>query len=643
MKPSRAAAIPGAWIAVLLGVVLAAPGLGLGYFWDDILFLTRIQAEPTAYLLPDPAATFYRPLSQGIYFLVLSALGPGAAIAAHLANLALLAAAIYLVVALVARLAGERAGLLAGLVFAASSCVPSLVAWVSAAQDLGAVFFLIVAYRLRDEGCSLGSLAATAAALLCKETALLSLPVLVLWDRILGRRHPRIGVHAAWFGGLAIAWAAAHPGLHALVAHGFRAGATGYVGLEEPERWAGFAARYLLTAWNVPFTVSVPAWPGRLTLACVAGLVLIGAWFRSERKASAPAGAGAEAKGGLIPSRAIVLAAWIALPAIALPAFLVRPWAAYFVALPAVGVAIAGGVLLARLPASRATLALAAYLVLGVFARGIVVPGERIWTERAFVDASRAARRVEAAFHDLEPELPPGAHVLLSIGATGTLGIYQTLHDNQALRLWYGDPSLVTRSPEQRRPSPAPEFLFRVTPDLTVIAIDPKTAYFRASGGRATLDQVALPLRAYARGLAASGEPERAAELLGRLARLDPPPLRAYDLRVAAAALRLAGRAAAAESLRGAAPPLRVEEARDMVGQILAEPSASEAFDDLSWWAFDVSPTDPEALRYLIGQYRIGGYRRPALAMARRLAAVAPGDSLARAVIGEHEPGSRSR
>ncbi|MGE5176302.1 MAG: hypothetical protein ACM3JJ_07975 [Hyphomicrobiales bacterium] len=625
----------GGWIAVLLGVVLAAPGLGLGYFWDNFHFLTRAAVDPTAFLLPQAGATFYRPITQGLVFLFLQALGPAGAFAGHLLNLALFALAIALTVRAVARLAGERAGVLAGLVLGASSCMPALVAWISAVQDLGAVVLVMFAFRLRDQGRIGATAAAAAAALLCKETALVVFPALVLWDLLLGRPSPRTARATAWLGAVAVAWAAIHPGLHALAAHGFRYGASGYVGFEEPGRWIGYAARYVLTAMNVPFATDGLAWPGRITVAFLAALALLALGVREvgagDAAGSAEAAPGAEnASPVLAPRRAAALAAWIALPAIALPSVLVRPWGSYFVAIPAIGVALLASVLLARLKPVAAGAVLACFLTLGVLARGQAEPGRQVWTERTFVDASRAARRVEASFRELEPSLPPGAHVLVSVGATGTLGLYGTIHQMNALRVWYREPSLVTLSPERRRRTGAAEFLFRVTPGLTVIEIDPKSGYFRASGGKATLDQVALPMRAYARGLAATGEPERAAETLERLAKLDPPPLASYDLRVAAMALRFAGLTARADSLRAAAPPLAPHEARDMVGQILVEPTDEERFDALAWWGFGVSPSDPDALRYLIGQFRIGGYDDAARAMARRLAAIAPGDSLAR-------------
>lgn len=635
----RAGALPGAAAPVLVAILLSIPGLTLGYFWDDYLFLTRIQSDPSALLRPDPGAMFYRPISQGLYFHLLAALGPAGAAAGHVANLVLLAAATWLLASLLSRSAGARAGVAGGFVFAASSCLPALVAYASGIQDLAAVFFLLLAFRLRDSGRPLAALAAASAAVLSKETALAVFPALVLWDRLLEKEPARVGRRAAAYGVVALAWAAIHPGIRALIGNGFRSGATGYVGLEHPERWIEYFARYALTAVNLPITGLATAWPARLTLACLAALAVIAAWAWTTRDAEPRV---VEA-GPWSVGRAARLGAWITIPPLALPALLVRPWGAYFVAVPSIGVAILGGVLLARLPVRRAALAAAAFLVLGVFSRGAIVPGAEVWTERTFVDAERAARRVEVAFRDLEPALAPGAHALVSVGRTGTLGLFQTLHRYDALRVWYRDPSIVTLAPETRPSSPAREYLFRVTPDLAVIEIDPRSGYFRASGGRARLDEVALPLRAYARGLAASGQPERGAAILGRLARLDPAPLRSYDLRVAASALRLAGRAAEAESLRATAPPLGPDQARDMVGQILAEPTVSGPLDALAWWAFEVSPSDPEALRYLIGQYRIGGYREPALAIARRLAAVAPGDSLAGATLRELEGGPPAR
>src|SRR5690242_6342870 len=119
---------------ILVATALCLPVLGLGYFWDDFVFLARVQSHPWAAFGPEPGA-FYRPLPRALYFWPLAGLGSSGALAAHIANLLLLAVSIYLLVSLVRDLGGDRAGALAGLFFAGLAPAASLVAWASASQD----------------------------------------------------------------------------------------------------------------------------------------------------------------------------------------------------------------------------------------------------------------------------------------------------------------------------------------------------------------------------------------------------------------------------------------------------------------------------------------------------------------------------
>lgn len=624
---------------MLVAALLCAPGLGFGYFYDDFFFLTKSQANPLAYLLPDPAESFYRPIPQGLYFLSLLSIGPAGERAGHWINLALVAASIVLLVSLTSRLAGQRAGFVAGLVFAASASVPGLVLWISAAQDLLAIVFVLAALCLRDAGRSGAAAACAACAILSKETALVVFPVLVAWDRLVGRPAARVGAQAALYAGIALLWAAIHPGIRSLALHGFQSGATGYLGLEHPDRWIPYLRSYVLALLNVPLSGLSTPWPERLTAWGAAALAVL--WFslRASSRAPVPDEAGTAIR----PARAWALSALLAVPPILLPAVLVRPWASYFVCMAAIGLALLAGRLLSARPARHASLLLSAFLAVGLWSRGANLPDDGLTlTEQTFVDAARAIRRVESDFKKLEPSLPRGAHVLLSVAGTKKLGIHQMLQDGDALRLWYRDPTLVTLPPEQRRGGAAAELLIRVTEQLDVVRIDPNTSYFRSSGtGYPQWDEVARPIRSYARGSAAIGETGRAVFILRRMAEADERRDRSYDLRLAAMALRDAGRETEAESLKASAPPLDPSEARDMVGKVLAEPTGRPSLDSLAFWAYGVSPSDPEALRYLIGQYRIGGYRRSALEIARRLRDLRPGDPEAAALVREFEPKRR--
>ena len=633
----RSLAGPTVLLPALVAAFLAAPGLSFDYFWDDFFFLTRAQGSPTAYLVPNAAEAFWRPIPQGLYFRLLLALGPAGPFAGHLLNLILLAAAAMLLASLASRLAGPRVGLLAGLVFAVSAALPSLVAWTSACQDLLAMVFLLIAFHLRESGRIAGSAGVAALALLSKETAAVALPVLVAWDGLLGRKPARFVRGAVLFGIVTAAWFAVHPGLRALVHAGLQSGSTGYVGLERPDRWWDYLFRYVATLFHFP--VNAVSWPARLTIAGIAAAAAVlvtvpGALQRLKAAEAASAGGRGAARPRPTARRLQIAALLIALPPILLPSLLVRPWATYFAALAVPGFALLLAPRLARLAPRTAAIAIAAFLLLGVWARGMDARGNgRVLTEQRFAEASLATRRVRERFRKIVPEIPAGARVLLSVAGTGTLGIHQTLQDGQALRHWYRDPTIATVQPEWKRPPGADEFLVRVTPDLQVIQIDPTTSRFRTEGDDPDREEIAKPIRSYARGLAASGATDPAVWILERMATADSMRLRSYDLRLAALALHAVRRDGEAKHLLHLAPPLQRWEALDMAGKVYAEPTHDPAHDALAFWPFGVSPDDPGALRYLIGQYRIGGYHRQARELARRLERLAPGDSLALATI----------
>jgi hypothetical protein len=614
---------------VLLAIVLSLPCAMLGYFWDDFFFLATAQTEPFAHLLPRAGDVFYRPLSQCFYFLFLRSLGAPGSLVAHLVNLGLAAVSVALFVRLASRLAGRRAGWLGGIAFATFAPLPALVAWASCAQDLFAIVLILLALSLRDQGRNGTALVASALALLCKETVLVLFPALVLWDGALGRKPARVARAGLAYGALLLAWAALHPGIRALVGHGLRSGATGYLGVGRPDRWGLYIARYVATLLNLPPTGWQTPWPSRLTLVWAVALALLGAGFwilrgRFARQSGDATGvdAGAAAPHG----RLVLLGLLLLLPPIAVHVFFIRHWASYFAGLSDIGGAFLLGVLLARAPLAAAAAALAAYMTLGVWYRGAVIPGGLVMTEPNFVEASAAIRHVRAGFLALRPSLPRGSEVLLSLPGTGMVGIHQDLRAGQALRLWYDDPKLATLPTERHRGGFVAEFLFRVTPELEVYEIDPDRLTARSSGRPARLQEMTLAISNYARGVAASGDPARAARILERLADQDPEPYRSYDRRLSASVALWEGRAAEAGAILSRAGPLSRQESLDFLVKIFAEPTSSASLDSCAYRAFDVSPEDPEALRYLMKMFHILGYEEQAVVFARRVQAVDPGD-----------------
>ncbi|HYQ89631.1 MAG TPA: hypothetical protein VEU09_08400, partial [Candidatus Binatia bacterium] len=496
---------------ILMAAVLSIPVLGLGYFWDDFVFLARVQSHPLAAFGPEPGV-FYRPLPRALYFWPLAGLGSSGAIVAHLANLSLLAVSIYLLVSLARDLAGDRAGALAGLLFAGLGSVAGLVAWASGSQDLFAILFSLAALRLRGQGRIVASGIAMAAALLSKETAVCVVPALVLWDWIVGKKPARIGAGVLMFGAPALAWALLHPGLRALASRGFEREPRAYVGFANLAVSEFHARHYLLALLNAPATPgAVARGPWAIVGAAIA-IALAGLFLLPRRESPEPP------RAGLSLPRAALLAALLTLPSLALPALMIQRWAAYFVCMPALGVALFFGVLLARVPLVLAAGVVAAYVGLGFWSRQIDTPGQDSLTERSFIDASRAIGEVEHGFRSLRPVFPPGSQVLVSVASSGLLGIDGTVHDGQALRTFYRDPTLRTLRPERRLPHPRSEFLYRITGARDVVEIDADRGSFRSSGANPDTEEVRAITRTYTRGLAATGEADRAARILGRLA-----------------------------------------------------------------------------------------------------------------------------
>jgi hypothetical protein len=613
-------------------VVLCLPVLGLGYFWDDYSFLTMEgTGDPRVYLLPASDASFYRPIPMSLYFLLLLALDPANGWLGHVVNLAVLATSTFLFTSMVSKLAGRQAGFVSGTYFAALAAVPSLVAWITCSHDLFALAFLLLSLTLRHAGRNGWALAVYVCALLSKEPALVFAPVLVLWDWLVGRRSAGIVRHAIAYGVVALAWMLIHPGFQTLLTRGFHGGATGYIGLGEPERWVRHALRFAVTFLNVPVTGLKTPWPDTRTGAGIVAVALLWIGILSLRVRKVGSVGNAVVHG----RRALLLGLLLVVPPVLLASMMVELWSPYYACLPALGVALLAGFLLRRLPPQAVGAALGLFLLLGVWCRGMVLSGEAAWTEPVFVDASRAARTVEAHFKRLHPTFPPGSQILASVTATGTRGIRATLHEAQALRIWYRDPSLVTVTPEQRAASRPMEYLFRVTAGLDVVEIDPERLRVQWSGtGTPHPWEVSRPLRGYARALAASGEIDRAVGILRRLAEIEQQDQeRAYDLRLAAMVLLAAGRQVEADSTLGAAAPFPREVALEIVKKLFTEATRSARLDSLAFPAFGLSAEDPEALRYLMRRFRQEGDIPRSLDFARRLRGVRPGDTEAEALL----------
>ena len=611
-------------LPALVLAVLCASTIRLGYFWDDFFFLTlKGKGDPLLFLIPNSEEPLYRPISQYLYFLFLRLVGDPTGLVGHLANLTILVLSVGLLVSLVSELRGRTAGLMAGLVFATFGCIPSLVAWISCDQDLLAIAFLLAAFLLRHRRKDLAAFACAAGALLSKEPALAAFPVLIYWDHLVGRRPTRTSFHLALYGGLALVWVLVHPGLRKLVLRGFQFGATGYVGMTPLESGGDHLFRYLLTLMNLPATGISTRWPAELTWAGIIALALIASGLWISQRSRIPEGAGKRVSA----NRVIWIGLLIAVPTILLPAFLVRHWTTYYASISAIGVATSLGTALAKMRPPFRTAFFLVFVPLGIWCRGIDYGEQVAWTEQSFRTASRATREVEASFKRLHPTLPSRAQILVSATATGIRGIGGILLKGQALRIWYRDPTLVTRRPELYEKGSSADYLVRITSRAAVVAIDADSLRVRWSGsGTPNPFEINRPIRGYARGLAAAGQWDRAVTMLEGLARIEQGMERAYDLRLIAMIRLAEGESAEAQRILDSAAPFSRPVALEIVKKLYTEASSSSALDSSAFQAFGLSTADSEAARYLMRRFWIEGWIPEAVHFARRLDALKPGD-----------------
>ena len=611
----------------LIVIVLNLPSLALGYFWDDFYFLTfKGGGDVWANLLLDTGAAFYRPIPLGIYFKLLRFLDPANGALGHLVNLVALVGVVTLLVSLVTRLCGPRAGLFSGLIFALYSQVPSLVAWVSCSQDLFAILFVVAAFLLRHRGKSVAALACATAGLLCKEPALAAFPVLLFWDRLVGREPIRPRFTLLGYGAVALAWALIHPGIHLLAGSGFKSGATGYVGIEHPERWGLYFGRYLMTLVNLPASgMSAPWWAERAGYGLAALAIVVGGLWSLDRRQKA-----SDSDGSLSLSRVGWLSALFVIPGLLMPTLLVRHWTPYFACMPALGAAIFLGPVLAKQGRLVAIAALAAFSLLGTWSRGSRAEREWVLSEPAMVEAAGAVRTVRANLWSLYPVLPRGSQVVLSFGTRGIRGIQSALIDGQALSLWYRDPTLRTVTTAERRSGEGAESFLRVTNDLDVIAFDLDPFGVRSTRpGPPDLAEIDQPLNNFARALAAGGETDRAVRILEGLTLMESGELVPYNRRLIASMFLASGRRAEGDSLLAVSAPFPREVALQLVTRLLADASTSEELDTAAFEAFGLSASDPATLRGVMRSLQQAGALAQAAWFAEKLENVAPGDASA--------------
>ncbi len=618
-----------------LAVVLALPTFSFTYLFDDYDFLGRAQSFRPSQLLPDPNLLFYRPISREIYFGILYALDPNHPIWGRVANAAILVLSVALLGSILTKLLGVRAGLAGAVAFASLGAAPVIVGWTSGCQDLLAIAFVLTALRAELSGRTVLALAATACALLSKETAVALVPAIAL-ARWLGRETPRrLAANLAAYGLLVVAWAAAHPGVRRLLAGGMESDNPGvaYLTIQSADRW-GSLGKGVATLFNVAIPGAGTVWPEELntTLLIAAALVVIGVW----KAWRAPDGSGSRVS----TTRVVAWALLLAVPPLLLISVLVHNWQPYYLALAAIGTSMLLALALSRLPWAAAAGVCLVFLCLGIWCRGMDL-GSEVLTERNLRPPMDRIRKVEAAIRARIPRMETPTHVYLSVYTPKDPAVPLHLFRFQALRLWYRDPSIDTMRPEWRRPHPPSEHLAWVAPDLSLHEIDTQTLAARPLAADSSTYEYGATLRAYAQGLAATGNIDRAIQILLSMYAPDGY-VAALNRRLAGALLLSDGRDRDAASLLSETQSIAREDAILAATEFLANPSRRD-IDGPVLQSLGVSPADTAAVRAVMRTLALQNRRDATIRFARRLLGLKPGDWEAEALLRWLRQGSEAR
>ena len=455
-----------------------------------------------------------------------------------------------------------------------------------------------------------------ACALLSKETAAAMLPAIVVAGH-LQRQRIDFRVIAPYFA-VSVAWLLIHPAPRLLPSQASR---NETLGAQAVGPLASLL-REVLAVLNVPLGPIDRTFLASLAPYVVVafGILAIGL-FMSARGPSSHSRLG----------RPMILGLIMALPTCLMPGLLPLLWSPYYSCMPALGLALALGVLLARATPIHSSLVIAAYFAMGIASRSVGL--EPIVTSELHLHSTaKAISKVEQGFKALRPNLPEKAHVYVSAQVQGPEGVYAHLFRWQPLRVWYREPSLLLLDPNRPKKGPGEDFLFWVTNDYKVFEVDLHTLEPRSSGPSPDLFAYQKTLRTFALGLAALDRTDDAVRILLQM-RGRPLAVQVYDRRTAAALLLVAGRRQEGLALLEGVPQFSRVEALDAVFAILHEPSPGIALEAAVMEAFGLSPEDLEANRMLMQAFDQNGFYEAAIRFAHRLNTLAPNDTEASAVL----------
>lgn len=263
--------LPG-WVAF----VLYLPTLSNGFVWDDTYFLTELPLLRDAELwwgqISEPlfvSRNYFRPLALAMFALE-ARVGGLDPFLFHLVNVGLHAANATLVVVLARMASPVRAvgpAAAAGLMFAVHPAIVENVAWISDRFDLAMVFFLLLAMAcdalpLRTIFRALAAAVLFLFALLSKETAVVLLALLPLWQALLrvSGAKPLSPPQRLWTRADITVWAALVLALIAYLA--MRHAALGYFYVSDSMIAAGSGLqRVLLVGKTLGWYLALTVWP----------------------------------------------------------------------------------------------------------------------------------------------------------------------------------------------------------------------------------------------------------------------------------------------------------------------------------------------------------------------------------------------
>ena len=615
------------WLPAAVAILLALPSFGLPFLWDDLDFMAKAQAHDFRGLVPVGSDALYRPISRELYFGLVNLLTRGSPVLAHIMNAGLVVACCFLLVAFVRRFSNRRSSVIAGFIFSAAAALPMLVGWISGSQDLLCILFSLAAYLSLARGRTIGAIAFYALAVFSKETAVALAPALIALAYLTapdGRK--RVFHTAAGSVSVLLLWLLVHPWVRHNLHHPGAGSASQYVSFQGARAVAGFLQgipSLFNISWSRNFMWNVEVVASGFLAIAILVLGIRHAWLAT----SDPRDADASSRESVL---AIVGLTTILGPLVLTSAFIAH-WSVYYAGISVIGLAMLAAPLLARLrwPVTAAVLAL--FLACGVLSRMAVVTPD-VPQEQNLRQTARALKTIERELRTLQPTLPHDAKVYMYVQAAGTHGAYDVIYKNQPLKVWYRDSSIEVSDPLHLKSQPGEEFLFWISSQSDVFAIDPRTLQARSPGPAASFPEYQKTLRAFALGLAARGETDRAVSILTGMPQTSEY-LRAYDRRCAAALLYAAGREAEGNDIARTTPKFRRSDALEEIRGLVAKPIPGLDLDRSSMRAFEIAPTDTSAVREIMRRLEAGSYRESAGRFAGYLLTLVPGDGEASRVI----------